>query len=89
MSFPAMSGEELMSWVEQTSAGWRQLIDSHPEALTLPCDIRETSSVGQLLQHIVAVELRYAERLSGLPVTSYDAISYASSEALFQTHDRA
>jgi uncharacterized damage-inducible protein DinB len=57
--------------------------------LSLPCDVRESNTVAQLLQHIVAVELRYAERLRGIPESNYDAIPYSSGEEIFATHDRA
>jgi uncharacterized damage-inducible protein DinB len=85
----ALTGEELQKWVEHTSDGWKKLLTAHPEALAFPCDIRETQSVAQLLQHIVAVELRYAERLNELPQTDYASIPYDSVEAIYATHDRA
>ena len=65
----AITGTELQEWVEHMSRGWKKLLESHPEIVSFPCDIRETTSVAQLLQHIVAVELRYAERLNELPQT--------------------
>ena len=89
MSLPALTGSQLIAWVERTSSKWRQLLLAHPEALNLPCDIRETSTVAQLLQHIVAVELRYAECLAALPQTGYDAIPFHSVEAIYSIHDRA
>jgi len=55
----AITGTELQEWVEHMSRGWKKLLASHPEILSFPCDIRETTSAAQLLQHIVAVELRY------------------------------
>src|SRR5579863_3846353 len=85
----AITGEELQEWVEHMSNGWRKLLSAHPEILSFPCDIRETSTAAQLLQHIVAVELRYAERLNELPQTEYAAIPYDSVDALYATHDRA
>jgi uncharacterized damage-inducible protein DinB len=85
----AITGEELQEWVENMSEGWHKFITQHPEILVFPCDIRETSTVAQLLQHIVAVELRYAERLNELPQTEYSGIPYDSVEALYATHDRA
>ena len=66
MSLPSLEGQELIVWVDRTSIRWRDLLGRHPGALELPCDIRETKNVGGLLQHVVAVELRYAERLCGL-----------------------
>lgn len=85
----AIIGAELLEWVEQTSRGWRKLLGAHPEALSFPCDIRETKSVAGLLQHVVAVELRYAERLNGLAETPYEAIPYDSAQSIYATHDRA
>ena len=85
----AITGTELQEWVEKTSRGWRKLISAHPEILSFPCDIRETNSVAQLLQHIIAVELRYAERLNDLVETPYEAISFDSVEVIYATHDRA
>jgi uncharacterized damage-inducible protein DinB len=85
----AITAEELQEWVENMSSRWRKLLSTHPEILSFPCDIRETSTVAQLLQHIVAVELRYAERLNELPQTEYGGIPYNSVDALYATHDRA
>ena len=79
----------MIAWVNRTASRWRDLVASHPEALRFPCDIRETEDVGGLLQHIVAVELRYAERLADLPETTYDAIPHDSVEAIYAVHQRA
>ena len=84
-----ISGSELLDWVDGTSRGWKKLITAHPGVLTFPCDIRETKSVAELLQHIVAVELRFAERLNELTETSYESIPYDSVTAIYATHDRA
>jgi uncharacterized damage-inducible protein DinB len=85
----AITGTELQQWVEETSMGWKKLIAKHPEILTFPCDIRETQSAAQLLQHIVAVELRYAQRLNDLSQTGYESIPYDTVERIYATHDRA
>jgi hypothetical protein len=58
-------GDELQIWVDVVSERWNGFILAHPQVLALPCDIRETSTVSELLQHIVAVELRYSQRLVG------------------------
>ncbi len=57
--------------------------------LDLPCDIYTAKTVGELLRHIAAAELRFAERLHDLPVTEYAQISYGNAEEIFATHDRA
>jgi uncharacterized damage-inducible protein DinB len=89
MNEPAVTADEMMAWLERTSIGWRDLIASHPEVLALPCDVMGVSTVGGLLQHIVAVELRYAEQLSGLPPTDYAAIPFGSAAETYATHQRA
>lgn len=85
----ALTAEELIQWNDATAKGWRAVLDTHPEALALPCDVRETENVAGLLQHIVAAELRYAERLLGETVTEYADVPMDSVASLFATHDRA
>jgi uncharacterized damage-inducible protein DinB len=89
MALPELSGNELMTWVEATSQRWEGLVASHSEALNVECDVRETHTIGQLLQHIVAVELRYAQRLHGLPETPYEAVAYDSGKVIYDTHRHA
>ena len=89
MSQPVLTAEEVLRWNESTSAAWRKLLGEHPEILGLPCDIARTSSVGQLMQHIVAVELRYAERIAGVPETPYEEIAYDTVDKIYASHDRA
>jgi uncharacterized damage-inducible protein DinB len=89
MTQPTLSAEEILAWSETTAAGWRKLLTSHPELLTLPCDIAGTKTVAELLQHIVAVELRYAERLADLPISDYANIAFDSVKSIYATHDRA
>ncbi|HUR39441.1 MAG TPA: DinB family protein [Planctomycetota bacterium] len=85
----ALSAEELLSWVERTSAGWRALLVAHPEVLDFPCDVREGRSARDLVHHIVAVELRYAQRLCGVKESAYEEIPKGAAESLYATHDRA
>jgi len=89
MRQPALTAEETLGWLEQTSTNWRALIEAHPEIMAMPCDVMGVSTAAGLLQHIVAVELRYAEQLSGLSPTDYAGISFDSAEAIYVTHQRA
>jgi hypothetical protein len=41
------------------------------------------------LQHIIAVELRYAERLNSERETPYEEIPNVSVDSLYEFHDRA
>jgi uncharacterized damage-inducible protein DinB len=89
MSGPILTAQDLLAWLEMTSTRWRQLLTTHPELLVLPCDIAGGSTVAQLIQHIVAVELRYTERLADLPVSDYATLPFDSAASLYAIHDRA
>jgi uncharacterized damage-inducible protein DinB len=89
MTQPALTAEEMLAWLEKTSTNWRALLEEYPEILSMPCDVMGVGTVGGLLQHIVAVEVRYAEQLSGLPVTEYADIPFDSAAAIYATHDLA
>lgn len=83
-----LTGEELLAWNDNTAEHWQKLLEGHKDLLAVPCDVAGVKCVGELMQHIVAAQLRYAERLAGLPETSYDAIAYDTVAALFATHAR-
>jgi uncharacterized damage-inducible protein DinB len=89
MTQPILTAEEILAWNEKTAQGWRQLLTNHPELLTQPCDIAGTKTVAELLQHIVAAQLRYAERLAGLPISDYESVQFDSVDSIYATHDRA
>ena len=86
LSLPA---EDLLAWNELTTGQWHAFTSAHPQILKLPCDIRQSGTVAHLLQHIVAVELRYAERLASQPETDYAAIPYSTPDEILHTHRRA
>lgn len=89
MNQPVLTTQELIAWNEKTATNWRQLLTGHPELLTVSCDIAGTKTVAELLQHIVAVELRYAQRLADLPISEYADVPFDSVKAIYSTHDRA
>jgi uncharacterized damage-inducible protein DinB len=81
--------EKLLAWNDATASHWRDFLLANPAILAIACDIRDSATVAGTLQHIVAVELRYAQRLSGLPESPYDDIPKDSAESLFNTHTQA
>jgi uncharacterized damage-inducible protein DinB len=89
MNEPALTAEEILAWNDKTAQGWRQLLTRNPELLTQSCDIAGTKTVAELLQHIVAAQLRYAERLANLPISDYATIPFDSVDSIYSTHDRA
>lgn len=85
----ALTLTELLDWSDESSRRWFVFLAAHPALLAAPCGIYKTGSVLELVRHIVAVELRYSERLAGLPVTAYEAIPADALEALAVRHDEA
>ena len=89
MTNAVLTAEEILAWNDKTAQGWRQLLTTHPELLTQPCDIAGTKTIAELLQHIAAAQLRYAERLAGLPISDYATIPFDFVDSIYATHDRA
>jgi uncharacterized damage-inducible protein DinB len=85
----ALSAEDLLAWNEVNAKIWYTLAFQHPDVLYVPCDIYKAGTIGEMLQHIVATELRYAERLAGAPVTDYAKVPFGTADEIFATHDRA
>jgi uncharacterized damage-inducible protein DinB len=84
-----ISVDKLLTWNDATTQRWRDFILANAAVLTLPSDIRNSSSVADTLQHIVAVELRYAQRLSSLPESPYESLPKDSIDSLLATHTQA
>ena len=84
-----ISVEKLLIWNDDTSRRWRDFIVANPAILLIECDIRNGKTVADTLQHIVAVELRYGQRLSGLPESPYEEIPKDSIHSLFAAHTLA
>jgi uncharacterized damage-inducible protein DinB len=89
MSEPVLTAQDALKWLENTSTNWQKLLSANPDILPISCDIAGSVTVAQLLQHIVAVELRYAERIARLPETDYNKVPFGTVDAIYATHNRA
>jgi uncharacterized damage-inducible protein DinB len=78
-----LSFGELLDYSAEESNQWRDFFTQHPGALEVPCDIAGTKTVRELVLHIVAVQMRYAERLLNMPITEYDQLAGKPGEELF------
>jgi uncharacterized damage-inducible protein DinB len=85
---PALTAEELIAWNDTTANRWHAFFAANPSALEIPCDIHDSATVAHLLQHIVAAQLRHAQRLAGQPIADYDAIPGASPDEFLASHNR-
>jgi uncharacterized damage-inducible protein DinB len=75
-----LSFGELLDYSAEESNHWRDFFKKHPDALDVPCDIAGTKSVREVVLHIVAVQIRYAERLLNMPITEYDTLAAKIAE---------
>lgn len=74
---------ELLDYTAAETARWAAYCVAHPEALDVPFAEGRTATVRGVVQHVFAVERRYADRLNDEPVSAYDVIPVDSADALF------
>lgn len=77
-------------WIRHNAAEtrhWQRWFAEHPQALDVPIDIAQTTKVREFVLHVIAVDLRYAERLNGQEVTPYEKMPQDADE-LFALADR-
>jgi uncharacterized damage-inducible protein DinB len=81
--------KDLLAYCEEESQNWRRWLAANPNALTTPLNnVALASDALELVLHIVAVDLRYSERLLDQPVTPYEQLPKDAAQ-LFVIHDRA
>jgi uncharacterized damage-inducible protein DinB len=85
----ALTMEELFTWDRETSAFWKAHLDADPAQLALPCYIAGVSTVQELVRHIWLVELRWAQRLAGIPQLAKEDAPQGPLDALFDFHINA
>ena len=89
-SLSQISFNELLDWNASEAKKWRAWFETQPATvLDVPIRIAQTQNVREFLLHIFAVELRYAERLQGLPVTAYETLPTESVADLFGVGEKA
>ena len=84
-----ISLEELLAWNEQSADYWKTHLEANPALLELPCDIGGTANVQGFVRHIWGVELRWSQRLAGLPVIDREKLPAGPLDALFDLHRQA
>jgi uncharacterized damage-inducible protein DinB len=78
-----LSFGELLDYASEETNHWRDWFRKNPSALELQCDIAGAKTVRDVVLHIVAVQMRYAERLLNQPITEYSELESNSAEDLF------
>jgi len=80
---PGMNFEELLDYTEAETHQWQKWLERHPETLAVSAGIAGEEDVAGLVVHIFAAELRYAERLLGLPITPYEELQRGDLSRVF------
>jgi len=86
---PAITLDELLVWNEETAKFWKTHLEANPALLDLPCGIGGTANVQELVAHVCGVELRWAQRVTGLPLTDRKEMPMGPLEAIFGMHEQA
>ena len=86
---PVITFEEFLVWDQEASNFWKAHLDANPALLQLPCDIGGTTNVQEFVRHIWGVELRWAQRLAGLPVLAREEMPAGPLHALYELHLKA
>ena len=82
--------EKLIAWNEDTAEKFHDFIKAQPAIFSLPSDIRSSDeTVAGTLQHIVYLELRFANLMAGFSKIPLEGIPKDSIEAIHATHMRA
>jgi uncharacterized damage-inducible protein DinB len=90
MAEPTLSA--LLAWNRAETRRWHAWFAAHPAALEVsmgPGAGAGTASVRKAIHHTFAVDLRYGQRLVGLPVSAFEHIEAGDLDALFALAERA
>ncbi|MFN2635619.1 MAG: DinB family protein [Gemmatimonadaceae bacterium] len=85
----ALSYRVLLEFTSMEQQQWRKWFSEHPGSWDVPFASGRMATIGGVVHHIFAVELRYAQRLLDQPVTEWDAFSETSMDEVFQLGERA
>lgn len=87
---PALPISALLAWRDAETRRWREWFASHPTAaFDAPVGRGSAETVRGLVRHIFAVEMRYAQRLLGLPVSEPASFTQQSLAEIFALGDEA
>src|SRR5260370_20960052 len=78
-----LSFGELLDYASEETNHWRDWFKKNPPALDVATDIAGAKNVREVVLHIVAVQMRYAERLLNLPITEYESLNSKTAGELF------
>jgi uncharacterized damage-inducible protein DinB len=82
-----VSFHELLAYTSAETERWHAWLREQPaEVLRVRIGEGSRETVGDMIGHVFAVELRYAQRLVDQPVTTYEELEMGSVDALWRIH---
>jgi uncharacterized damage-inducible protein DinB len=85
----ALRYETLLELTSTEHHRWHDWFIEHPKAWAVPFATGRMATVGGVVLHIFAVELRYAQRLLDQDVTQWEEFRQTSVEDVFELGDHA
>ena len=85
----ALSYTTLLELTSAEHRRWRDWFVEHPNGWTVPFATGRMATVGGVVLHIFAVELRYAQRLLDQDVTTWEEFRQTSIDEVFELGDHA
>jgi uncharacterized damage-inducible protein DinB len=85
----ALRYETLLELTSTEHHLWHQWFLEHPAAWDVPFATGRMATIGKLVLHIFAVELRYTQRLLGDAVTPWEGFPQSSIEDVFELGENA
>ena len=85
----ALSYEILLELTSTKHHRWRDWFVEHPKAWAVPFATGRMATIGGVVLHVFAVELRYAQRLLDQDVTAWEEFRQTSMEEVFELGDNA
>ena len=85
----ALRYETLLEFTSTEHHRWHDWFLEHPEGWAVPFATGRMATIGGVVTHIFAVELRYAQRLLDQEVTQWEDFGQTSIEDVFELGDNA
>jgi uncharacterized damage-inducible protein DinB len=85
----ALRYETLLELTSTEHHRWHDWFVEHPKAWAVPFATGRTATVGGVVLHTFAVELRYSQRLLDQDVTQWEGFRQTSIEDVFELGDNA
>lgn len=85
----ALGYETLLEFTSGEQHRWHDWFAVNPNAWSVPFATGRMATIGGVVQHIFAVEMRYTQRLRREPVTDWNEFQQSSIEEVFALGDHA